>query len=136
MPRYATPADLAEYLGTPAPTDEAQLNTEQAQLDRAADLVARVIRTARVPLDAQGIPTVEAQRSAIARATCAQVAYWQESLDETGAGSLYQSATMAGVTLTRADRAGGSSHPSGSRLAPAALDLLTGAGLFSSAVRH
>lgn len=137
MPRYATPADLATYLGTTAPTDPAELAAEQGQLDRAADLVARVLRTSRVPVDLTGIPTDAAQRSAITRATCAQAAYWRESLDETGAGALYQSGSMAGVTLTRAARSGGrGAHPSGSRLAPAALDILTGAGLFSVAVRH
>jgi len=136
MPRYAAPADLAAYTGIDAPAAGAEFDRQQAQLDRAADIIARVTRTARMPIDSVGVPTVALARTAVTRATCAQVTYWGESLDETGAGSLYDSVKMAGVELTRARTSSGSRHPSGSRLAPAALDILTAAGLFGTAVYH
>jgi len=136
MPRYAAPADLAAYTGTAVPPAGAEFTRQQGQLDRAADLIARVTRTARMPIDSAGVPTITLARTAVARATCAQVAYWGEALDETGAGALYDSVKMAGVELTRARTSSGSRHPAGSRLAPAALDILTAAGLFSTAVYH
>jgi hypothetical protein len=72
MAAYATAAQLAAYLGAPAPTDAARL------LLRASEVLDDVVR-APFTVDSQTtLPTDTGIAAALANACCAQVEFWQE----------------------------------------------------------
>lgn len=72
MAAYATAAQLAAYLGAPAPTDATRL------LLRASEVLDSVVR-APFTVDVQTtLPTDAGIATALANACCAQVEFWAE----------------------------------------------------------
>ncbi|MEE2041278.1 hypothetical protein Q8791_29040 [Nocardiopsis sp. CT-R113] len=120
MRRYATVEDLGAFLGPAAvvPEDAEQL------LDQASEVVDELLLSARYAVDAAGMPTDPDVAEALARATCAQAVYIDDSGDRTGAGSQWSSASLGGASYVRAT---GGPGPMGH--APRAVRILRTAGL-------
>lgn len=119
---YATTTDLANYIGGSVPDDADRM------LARATELIDRILITATYQVDADGDATDTDVIAALTKATCAQVAWWVETGDETGLAGVYQSISIGGVSLSRGGSASkGSSN--GSRIAPDAWNVLSAAGL-------
>ncbi|MEV8353193.1 hypothetical protein ACFVTT_34000 [Streptomyces niveus] len=96
-PVYATVADLADYLGTAAPDDAERLLAAASRM-----LDARVLAYCRYDVDAAGLPADLDVAAAISRAVCAQVAWWDEVGDHTGAaGAGYGTVSIGSVSLGR-----------------------------------
>ncbi|MGW4305076.1 hypothetical protein [Streptomyces californicus] len=127
MPRvYATPEQLADATGHPAPADAVRL------LTRASEDVEDALRAAVYDTDATGMPTDPAVRDALAAATCAQVEYvTAQGGDDTGAAGQWGSVHIGPVTMS--DRKGG---PVGAAvdIGPRALRTLTRAGLLPGVI--
>ncbi|MFD3902972.1 hypothetical protein HXS80_20505 [Streptomyces sp. CB04723] len=127
MPRvYATPEQLADATGQPAPADAVRL------LTRASEDVEDALRTAVYDTDATGMPTDPAVRDALAAATCAQVEYVAaQGGDDTGAAGQWDSVSIGPVSM--AGRKGG---PVGAAvdIGPRALRTLTRAGLLPGVI--
>ncbi|AGK80402.1 hypothetical protein SFUL_5514 [Streptomyces microflavus DSM 40593] len=127
MPRvYATPEQLADATGQPAPADAVRL------LIRASEDVDDALLTAVYGTDATGMPTDPDVRDALAAATCAQVEYvTAQGGDDTGAAGQWGSVSIGPVAMS--DRKGG---PVGSSvdLGPRALRTLTRAGLLPGVI--
>lgn len=121
---YATAADLAAsiYAVTPPPADV------DNRLARASGIVEHAVALARYDVDANGLPTDAAVAEAMRQATCAQVAYWAETGDVSGAAAGWSQVGIGSVHLARAGAAG--TGP-GDRLAPDAYVELDSAGLIS-----
>lgn len=110
MRQYATMGQFAS-----SPFSDGGDATE-AELIRASLKVDDVLLSARYDTDAEGMPTDPAVADALAAATCAQVAYFRDTGDPSGAGE------YAGV--------------SGTRLAPEAVGILRRVGLLNPVVWH
>ncbi|MEU4178198.1 hypothetical protein [Streptomyces sp. NPDC026589] len=127
MPRvYATPEQLADATGQPAPADAVRL------LTRASEDVEDALRTAIYDTDATGMPTDPDVRDALAAATCAQVEYvTAQGGDDTGAAGQWDSVSIGPVAMS--GRKGG---PVGSAvdIGPRALRTLTRAGLLPGVI--
>ncbi|MGX1116407.1 hypothetical protein RKD37_001770 [Streptomyces ambofaciens] len=96
-PVYATVTDLADYLGTVPPADAELLLTAASRM-----LDARVLAYCRYDVDTAGLPADPDVAAAIARAVCAQVAWWDEIGDHTGAaGAGYGNVSIGSVSLSR-----------------------------------
>ncbi|WP_394425564.1 hypothetical protein [Streptomyces sp. SGAir0957] len=96
-PVYATVTDLADYLGTAAPDDAERLLASASRM-----LDARVLAYCRYDVDTAGLPTDPDVAAAISRAVCAQVAWWGEIGDSTGAAGVgYGSVSIGSVSLGR-----------------------------------
>ena len=125
---YATPADLATYLGLDeAPTDAQRL------LARASEAVDDNLITAVYAVDDDGYPTDTLQREAVKLAACAVVEWWGDERgtgDETGAASVWSSVSAGSVSLSRSTAPGGATGGTGStqvragQLPPRALSYL------------
>jgi len=132
---YATEAQLAAY-GAPAgvvlPTGADALR----QLTRASELVDLAIITAVYDTDTvTGLPTATAVTEALRDATCAQVAYWAETGDQSGTGGQWQSVKIGSVSLTGSS-SGQSGTSSGRQLAEQAWTHIRLAGLLPGAIIH
>lgn len=127
MPRvYATPEQLADATGQPAPADAVRL------LTRASEDVEDALRTAVYDTDATGMPTDPDVRDALAAATCAQAEYVAaQGGDDTGAAGQWGAVSIGPVSMS--DRKGG---PVGSDvdIGPRALRTLTRAGLLPGVI--
>lgn len=135
---YATPADLANYLGL----DEAPADAQRL-LARASEAVDDALVTAVYATDDDGYPTDELQRQAVSLAACAVVEWWGDERgtgDETGAASVWNSVSAGSVSLSRTVAAGGASGGTGStqvragQLPPRALSYLHRAKLLPGVV--
>ncbi|MFD4659338.1 hypothetical protein ACFWP2_27335 [Kitasatospora sp. NPDC058444] len=117
---YATPAQLAAWLGAPAPADAERL------LARASADVDAALLTACYPVDSAGAPTRPEHVAALADAACAQVEYQLAAgEDGTGAAARWSSVSAGVISLSAS-----SSAPAGALdLAPRALRALQQAGL-------
>lgn len=125
-PVYATRAELvaSEYLpGTVTVPDDPEATR---LLTRASRRIDRLLLTAVYDVDEDEAPTDADVIAALRAATCAQAAWWLEHGDESGAGAEYDSVSIGSVALS-GRRAGASS--AGASAAPAALEVLTLAGL-------
>jgi hypothetical protein len=122
---YATTADLARW---PGATLTASSAGALAEASRALDAS---LRGAWYATDAEGYPTETAVRTALRQAVCAQVAYWQDTGDDTGSGAAEQYTTVGigSVQLTRERGQTGGADPLPDIDAPAALRILRRAGL-------
>lgn len=120
---YATTTDLAGFTGTAPPLDAARL------LARASDLIDSMLLSARYPVDDDGLPTDTGHIAAFRKATCQQVAWWIETGDPSGAGAVFQSVSIAGVSLSRGYTSKGSATGAAARLAPDVWSTLALAGL-------
>lgn len=122
--RYATVEQLAAYPGG----DQIAASDAEALLDDASADVDDMLFGAVYEVDADGMPTAPEVADVLARATCAQAVYLDELGDRTGAGRLWQSASIGSVSYTRSTR------PSAPDYAPRALRILRTAGLISARV--
>lgn len=118
---YATTTQLAEYLQTAPPLDAAQLLAAASKM-----LDALVLFTCCYDVDDDGMPTDEELAAAIGRAVCAQVAWWGEVGDSSGAAGVgwgsvaIGSVNLGGKTATSAD----GSDSAARQIAPQAWDEL------------
>lgn len=106
MTAYATPEQLAAYIGEDPPEDAERL-LERASRDIDSALLTAVYATDPVT----GAPTDARVLTALANAVCAQVEYWLETGDTgTGASDRWGSVSIGPVSL--GDRRGGKSSNS------------------------
>ncbi|RLL66991.1 hypothetical protein [Streptomyces sp. Z26] len=118
---YAQPADLTEYTGEEPPDGADRLLRNASRM-----LEARALRTAWYDTDADGMPTHPAVRAALRDAVCAQVAWWGEIGDSSGASAVGWGAVEIGsAKLSRSLTATDASASPARQLAEAAIDALT-----------
>ncbi|QHF97928.1 hypothetical protein DEH18_33410 [Streptomyces sp. NHF165] len=119
---YATPEQLAAYLGEGAPEHAERL------LARASEDIDSAMLTAVYRVDDDGDPLDERVRSGLADATCAQVEFWLATGDDgTGAAGRWDSVSIGPVSLS--GRTGAAPGAGGVELAPRAARALRRAGL-------
>ncbi|MFJ8146044.1 hypothetical protein ACIQ6R_13320 [Streptomyces sp. NPDC096048] len=106
---YATTTDLANYLRAAPPLDSQQL------LDAASQMLdSRVLAYCRYDVTGLGMPSDSDVATAISRAVCAQVAWWDEVGDHIGAaGAGYGSVSIGSVSLGRTTGSASSSASGG-----------------------
>lgn len=120
MPQpYATVEDYLDWVGDLTPYEQPRPST----MRKASDLISSVLIGAVYATDEDGNATHPTIVEALRDATCAQVEFWDETGDESGASSVWQSASIGGASYTRA--AGGARLP----VAPAAVLTLRRVGL-------
>ncbi|MFZ3471461.1 hypothetical protein ACODT4_20750 [Streptomyces sp. 2.9] len=125
---YATPEQLAMWMGRPAPDDDAA-----RLLARASEDVDDALLTAVYDVDDDGDPTDPQIVTALANAACAQAEFWLASGDDgTGAGSRWDSVSIGPVALS--GRRPGPSAASGLDLAPRAYRALRAVGLLPGVI--
>ncbi|WP_043471460.1 hypothetical protein [Kitasatospora sp. MBT66] len=99
-PTYATPEQLATWLGRPAPADAERL------LARASEDVDAALLTACYPVDSTGAPAHPAHAGALADAACAQVEYQLAAgEDGTGAAARWSSVSAGSISLSASSTA-------------------------------
>lgn len=132
MPRvYATRQEYITYAGDPAPTNIDSL------LRRASHQVESHIRAAVYATDEDGLPTDPAVKEALRDATCAYVAYWEETGDPTGADAMQGPVKILSVQLGGTATGGASSRtPADVRRSDEAVQILRNAGLISAITAH
>ncbi|MFF3178097.1 hypothetical protein ACFVQ0_36380 [Streptomyces sp. NPDC057900] len=119
---YATPEQLAIWLGKPAPADAERL------LARAGEDIDSALLTAVYRVDEDGDPTDPPIAAALADAVCAQVEHWIATGDDgTGAGGVWDSVSIGPVSLS--GRKSAPAATTGVELAPRADRALRRAGL-------
>lgn len=117
---YATTTDLANYLNAAPPLDGARLLADASRM-----LDSLVLGYCRYDVDDDGMPTDEAVAAAIGRAVCAQVAWWEEIGDSTGAAGVgYGSVAIGSVNLGRSVTSVSGDDSAARQLAPRVLDEL------------
>lgn len=133
---YATLADFEDF--TDGDHEEASEDVINARLRRASNVIDGLTRHARFAVDADGYPTDAAISDAFRDATCAQVAWWDETDDITGAGSQEGTVSIGSVSIGARGRTSGNGAPdaSTSRHAPEAIEILQNAGLISAVTAH
>ena len=119
---YATPVDLQNYTGVTSVSDDTR------KLQRASDLLDSALRAAVYAVDTSGNPTDATVIAAFRDAVCAQVEWWRETGDETGAAGQWQSVTLGPATMVRRTTVEGSRLAGGGtaadRLAPRAVEAI------------
>lgn len=133
---YATPADYAA-----AAEDPFEGNTEKlAKRLRSASIeVEKLTRLAVYSTDVDGYPTDADTKAAFTEATCAIVEHWEITGDPTGAESQQGAVKIGSVSLGTTSSAAGAQSSLDkltARIGEKAVDILTNAGLRSSAVGH
>lgn len=118
MPAYATSQELAEYLHEDEPPEDAE-----RLLERASEVVDGLLIGAIYDTDDDDMPTSNAVRETLRKATCAQVDYWLES-GGSEHGAVYSQASIGNVSLTRAG-----ANRRGEDIAPHAITVLRTGGL-------
>lgn len=126
---YATQTEVATWLGyldASGNPDTSQLASDIDRLiSRASELMDSVLRHSFYSTDASGNMDDEDDLAAMADAVCAQIEAWEESGDELGAASAYQSVSIGSVSLSGAS----ARVLGGQNIAPRAADALRKAGL-------
>ena len=133
-PSYATVGDFIDsaYSDDDSPADEKALTK---LLYRASRHVEGLTMTARYPIDEDGFPEDLNVLEAFRDAVCAQVAYWEETGDVSGAMSSAGSVSIGSLSLSSDKSAGQTpSDRQAVRYAPEAVEILSSAGLTSSRV--
>ncbi len=133
---YATTVDLAHVLHEAPPID-----ADRLLRDASADL-DDLLLTAVYDVDGDGMPTVDALcpdgqtlvTVALRDAVCQMVKWRVDTGDTDGAASVYTSASVAGVNLSRRDAGGTASRPD--RVGDAARAVISRAGLLSHGPYH
>ncbi|WP_406334353.1 hypothetical protein OG814_11820 [Streptomyces zaomyceticus] len=124
---YATPEQLTEWTGRPAPADADRI------LARASEDIDDALLTALYDVDDNGMPTDPDVAQALTDATCAQVEYQQATGDDgTGAASRWDSVSIGPVSLS--GRRQGAGTPGEADLADRARRALARAGLLPGVV--
>jgi hypothetical protein len=134
---YATRFDYYEFIGeTPDPMPVVEKDLD-ASLRRASSQVESHVRTAVYATDDDGYPTDVTVSDALRDATCAYVAYWDETGDVTGAGAIAGPMKIGSVSLGGTATGGASSRtPADTRRSDEAITILRNAGLISSVAAH
>lgn len=145
----ATAADWARYKGLIDPdADDAtaaaywadhaeELPLIRAGLESASDDIRAYIRFSVYATDDNGEATNPGVIKAITRATCAQLDWYQDTGDTTGAAAIFNTIRIASVSLTKAAGMGSAApSPAESTVAPKALQILTTAGLRNSIIGY
>ena len=134
LPVYAKTSDLVKFLGVEELEDEAGA---KAGLRRASNEVRGLTRTALYETDDDGLPTDAAVLEAFKDATCAFVAYWDETGDITGGNAMAGPMKILSVSIGGTPTGGASSRTAAdARRADEAVTILRNAGLISSSVAH
>lgn len=117
---YATTTDLANYLRAAPPLDAAGLLADATTM-----LDTRVLAYCRYDVDDDGMPSDPDVAKAIARAVCAQVAWWDEVGDSTGAAGVgYGSVAIGSVNLGRSVTSVSGDDSAARQIAPQVADEL------------
>ncbi len=133
---YATVADYEDF--TDGDHEEESVDVVNAKLRRASTMIDGLTRYARYDVDEDGYPTDADVADAFKRATCAQMAWWDDTDDITGAGSQDGTVSIGSVSIGARGRSSGNGAPSAaeSRIAPEAVAILATAGLISAITSH
>ncbi|MGW3191596.1 hypothetical protein ACWDBT_27525 [Streptomyces ardesiacus] len=117
---YATTTDLANYLQAAAPLDVAHLLEGASRM-----LDTRVLAYCRYDVDEEGMPSDPDVKAAIGRAVCAQVAWWDEVGDSTGAAGVgYGNVAIGSVNLGRSVTSVSGDDSAARQIAPQVADEL------------
>ncbi|WP_406200153.1 hypothetical protein OG331_25230 [Streptomyces sp. NBC_01017] len=117
---YATTTDLANYLRAAPPLDASGLLLAASKM-----LDTRVLFLCRYDVDDDGMPTDPDVAAAIGRAVCAQVAWWDEVGDSTGAAGVgYGSVAIGSVNLGRSVTSVSGDDSAARQIAPQVMDEL------------
>jgi hypothetical protein len=117
---YATPEQLSAYTGRPAPDDADNLLTRASQF-----LDTEVLKSCVYDVGTDGMPTAPDVAAGFAQAVCAQVAWWDEIGDSTGAaGAGWGAVTLGPLSLSRSVTDVSPYASAARQLAPAAWDAL------------
>lgn len=100
---YATPTQLAEWMGLGSPPAGADRMLRAASRD-----VDHLLVCAVYPVDGDGLPTEAAHVTALQEATCAQVEHHRSRGDPYGTGVSYiRQGSIGGVSFQRGTSGGG-----------------------------
>ncbi|MFF5980852.1 hypothetical protein ACFY78_18605 [Streptomyces olindensis] len=121
MPRiYATAAEYQQFTGQTPPSDIAALLAKASRF-----LEANVFRLCWFEVDEDGLPSNTLVRETFANAVCAQVAWWEELGDSTGASvAVWGTVKLGSASMSRPEgqTSGGKSAPR--EIAPEVGDVL------------
>lgn len=126
MPTYAVPADLRTPWGVEA--DDA---SAASLIDRASTIVRSLTLTAVYDTDDNGDPTDQVVRGALRDATCAQVAWFEETGDTgSGAAGRFNSMSLGSASLSGGGTGSGTNTDAATAaISPEAVRILANAGL-------
>lgn len=99
---YATTTQLANYLYGTSSDPQPLPDDAEGRLGRATARIDRCLKSAIYPVDANGEPTLDEHKAALAEAVCELVAWWVDTGDESGAMSAGGSVTAGQISLSRA----------------------------------
>lgn len=102
----------------------------------ASHAVRRELKTARFDIDGDGIPTDEQVAGAIRDATIAQLAFWAETGDMTGAGAQSGGGSILSVSMPGGNGALDTRSKQAAREAPATAEILRSCPGINWAVMH
>ncbi len=117
---YATSADYQEYTGQAPPAD---IETLLAKASRM--LEASVFRLCWYEVDADGLPSNPLVREAFANAVCAQVGWWEELGDSSGAAVAgWGSIKLGSASMSRPEGQTSGAASAAREIAPEVGDIL------------
>ena len=117
---YATSAEYQTYTGQTPPTDIDKLLRDASRM-----LTAEVFRLCWYEVDEDGYPSNTTVREAFRDAVCAQVSWWGELGDSSGAAAVgWGSVRLGSAQLSRSVTATSGSAAPAREVAPAAWDIL------------
>lgn len=117
---YASAADYQEYTGQASPAD---IETLLAKASRM--LEARIFRLCWFEADADGLPSNPLVREAFANAVCAQVGWWEELGDSTGASVAgWGSVKLGSASMSRPEGQTSGAASAAREIAPEVGDIL------------
>lgn len=133
---YATLADFEDF--TDGDHSEESVDVTNAKLRRASGVIDGLTRHSKFEIDDEGYPTDADISDAFRDATCAQMAFWDDTDDVTGAASQDGTFSIGSVSIGARGRTAGNGAPdaSAARVAPEAVDILVNAGLISAITGH
>lgn len=131
--QYATIAEFSLWDGATeytVPTD--------SLLRRASVIIDGLTRHSIFVADDDGTPSEVAVSDVFRDATCAQVAYWDETDDVTGAESQDGAFSIGSVSIGARSRSSGNGAPNAqqTRIAPEAVQILDNANLIVATTAH
>lgn len=129
MATYATRDDLVASDFVPSTMTVPDDPEATRLLARASRRIDSLLITALYDTDDQDLPTDVAAAAALRDATCAQVAWWLQTGDESGAQAQYQSVQIGSVSLTRGYTSGASATGTSQVISEEAVRVLHQAGL-------
>lgn len=130
---YATPDEFvnSDYCDDP---DDVDLKEIAKLLRRSSGVIEILTRTAVYETDDEGLPTDIDVQDAMRDAVCAQVAYFLETGDASGAAAAAPASSIGSLSLGGKAQAGRDLQES--RYSPEAIEILSVAGLTSGVVRR